>query len=77
VFLNEGAEIKSSLVRQLNSPLLWEDSMKKIAESGTNVFIEIGPGKVLSGLIKRIVPEARIYHVEDGKSLENTLTGIG
>jgi [acyl-carrier-protein] S-malonyltransferase len=77
VFLNEGVEIKSSLVRQLNSPLLWEDSMKKVAESGTNIFIEIGPGKVLSGLIKRIVPEARIYHVEDGKSLENTLSGIG
>jgi [acyl-carrier-protein] S-malonyltransferase len=77
VFLNEVVEIKSSLVRQLNSPLLWEDSMKKIAESGTNIFIEIGPGKVLSGLIKRIVSEARIYHVEDGKSLENTLSGIG
>jgi [acyl-carrier-protein] S-malonyltransferase len=77
VFLTEGEEIKSSLMRQLNSPLLWEDSMKRIAESGTNIFIEIGPGKVLSGLIKRIVPEARIYHVEDGKSLENTLSGIG
>jgi len=77
VFLNDNLKIKSSLTRQLNSPLLWEDTIQKIVDSGTTTFIEVGPGKVLSGLIKRILPEAGIYSVEDGKSLENTLIRIG
>lgn len=77
VFLNDSLAIKSSLMRQLNSPLLWEDTIRKIADSGATTFIEVGPGKVLSGLIKRILPEAEICNAEDGKSLENTLMHIG
>ena len=73
-FLNTTEEIKSSLVRQLNNPLLWEDSVKAIADSGVDTFIEVGPGKVLSGLIKRIVPDVKILNAEDKKSLENTLS---
>ncbi|MBF0541880.1 MAG: ACP S-malonyltransferase [Nitrospirae bacterium] len=68
--------IKSSLVRQLNSPLLWEDSINVIIESGIDTFIEVGPGKALSGLIKRIDPEVSVFNVEDSKSLDNTLKGI-
>lgn len=59
-FLKTAEEIKPSLIRQLNSPLLWEDSIKAIYASGIDTFIEVGPGKVLTGLIKRIVPEAKI-----------------
>ena len=59
-FLKIAEEIKPSLIRQLNSPLLWEDSIKAIYASGIDTFIEVGPGKVLSGLIKRIVPDAKI-----------------
>jgi [acyl-carrier-protein] S-malonyltransferase len=72
--LRSAEEIKISLVRQLNSPLLWEDAVKTMESSGIDTFIEVGPGKVLSGLIKRIAPEAKILHVEDIKSLENTLS---
>ncbi|MEW6067469.1 MAG: ACP S-malonyltransferase [Nitrospirota bacterium] len=75
-FLNNVENIKSSLIRQISSPLLWEDSIKIISDSGINTFIEVGPGKVLSGLIKRITPHANILNVEDIKSLENTLTII-
>jgi [acyl-carrier-protein] S-malonyltransferase len=73
-FLNDLADIKSSLVRQLGSPLLWEDSVRVITDSGVDTFIEVGPGKVLSGLIKRIVPDAKVLNVEDAKSLEKTLS---
>jgi [acyl-carrier-protein] S-malonyltransferase len=76
LFLQSVEEIKSSLIRQLNSPLLWEDSVKAMAGSGINTFVEVGPGKVLSGLIKRIVPEARILNVEDIKSLEHTISAL-
>jgi [acyl-carrier-protein] S-malonyltransferase len=74
LFLDDVESIKSSLVRQLGSPLLWEDSVKVIADSGVDMFIEVGPGKVLSGLIKRIVPDAKVLNVEDMKSLEKTLS---
>ena len=75
-FLNDVESIKLSLIRQLSSPLLWEDSIRAIAESGIDMFIEVGPGRVLSGLIKRIVPDARLFNIEDVKSLEKTLSFI-
>ena len=76
IFLNDGDSVKKSLVRQLNNPLLWEGSIKAIFDSGIDIFIEVGPGKVLSGLIKRIEPSAKVFNVEDVKSLENTLVSI-
>ena len=77
VFLNNVESIKGSLVRQLSSPLLWEDSIRVIADSGVDIFVEIGPGKVLSGLIKRIEDRAKTFNVEDMKSLERTLEALG
>lgn len=75
-FLNDAESIKDSLVRQLSNPLLWEDSIKTVADSGVTIFIEVGPGKVLSGLIKRIEPEAKIFNVEDISSLDKTLSEL-
>jgi [acyl-carrier-protein] S-malonyltransferase len=76
MFLNDRDSIKQSLIRQLSNPLLWEDSIRVIAESGIDTFIEVGPGKVLSGLIRRIEPSAKVFNVEDMKSLESTLAAI-
>ena len=76
MFLNDSNSIKKSLVHQLNSPLLWEDSIKVIADSGIEVIVEVGPGKVLSGLIKRIEPGVKVLHVEDMKSLEDTVSSL-
>lgn len=76
MFLRTVESIKTSLVRQLNSPLLWEDSVKVIGDSGIMTFVEVGPGKVLSGLIRRIEPGAKVFNVEDVKSLEATLTRL-
>ncbi len=76
MFLNDSDSIKNSLIRQLSNPLLWEESIRAIADSGIDTFIEVGPGKVLSGLIKRIEPSVKVLNVEDMKSLENTLASI-
>ncbi len=73
MFLINAEKIKVSLIKQLNSPLLWEDSIRNIADKGISTFIEVGPGKVLSGLIKRIEPSAKIFNVEDIASLNKTL----
>lgn len=70
-------DIQASLVRQLPSSVLWEDSMKAMAAMGVKTFIEVGPGSVLIGLIKRIVPEAVTMNVNDPKSLEATRAGLG
>lgn len=72
----DAAAIKDSLVRQLNSPLLWEDSIKLMAENGVDTIIEVGPKKVLSGLIKRIVPDMKLFNVEDSQTLEDTLKAV-
>ena len=76
-FLDTKESIKASLIRQISRPLLWEDSVSAIAQSGIETFVEVGPGKVLSGLIRRIVPDTNMFNVEDMKSLELTLSHMG
>jgi len=75
-FLTDVNKIKESLVRQLISPVLWEDSVKTITASGISTFLEVGPGKVLSGLIRRIDPSATVFNAGDISSLEKTLSAI-
>ena len=74
--LTSAEKIKLSLIRQLHSPLLWEDSIRRVLEKGIDTFVEVGPGKVLSGLIKRIEPSAKIFNVEDMASLNKTVDGL-
>jgi [acyl-carrier-protein] S-malonyltransferase len=74
--LDTPEDIKDSLVRQLNAPLLWEDSVTFLLKSGVDMFIELGPKTVLSGLIKRISRDVKLLHVEDTKSLESTLSAL-
>lgn len=57
-------EIFESLIKQLYSPVLWQDSVEYMILKGVNKFVEIGPGKVLSGLIRRISSEVKVYNVE-------------
>jgi len=76
-FLRTASEIRQSLVRQISSPLYWEDSIKNMASDGFDTFIEIGPGKVLSGLVKRIAKDAKVLNVEDQKSMSATLDALG
>ena len=73
----KAGEIQASLVRQLPSSVLWEDSVLAMAAMGVKTFVEIGPGTVLSGLIRRIVPEAVTMNVNDPKSLETTRAALG
>ena len=58
------------------SPVKWEDTINYLASQGVDTFIEVGPGKTLSGFVKRTVKGVKIYNVEDMKSLEKTLKGL-
>ncbi len=71
--IKDAGQIKQSMIKQLNNPVQWEDSMNKIISFGIDTFIEVGPGKVLSGLMKRINKNLIILNVEDEKSLNKTL----
>ena len=73
IFLTTVDGIKAALVKQIWIPVLWEDSIRAMKASGIDTFVEVGPGKALSGLIKRIEPEAKVLNVEDRASLEKTL----
>jgi [acyl-carrier-protein] S-malonyltransferase len=57
------------LVAQVCAPVLWEQSVQAMIAAGVQRFIEIGPGKVLSGLVKRISKDVEIANVEDRSSL--------
>lgn len=63
--MTSSTDIKEKLIEQLYSPVLWEDSVQKMISLGVDTFIEIGPGKVLSGLVKKINKGVRIFAVSD------------
>ncbi len=63
-------EIKDLLIRQVSSSVLFEASLRRMLEDGVDTFIEIGPGKALSGFVKKITREAAVYNVEDMASFE-------
>lgn len=74
--IEKASDIQDSLVRQLPSPVQWEESVKKMYTMGIRTFIEVGPGSVLTGLIKRCIPEVNLYNVQDPKSFEVTAKGV-
>jgi [acyl-carrier-protein] S-malonyltransferase len=69
--LNRDRErVKPLLVEQVSSPVRWEESMRRMIEEGIGLALEIGPGKVLSGLMKRIDPKVETKNIEDMESLK-------
>ena len=70
---SDGKAIADKLVRQINSAVLWEDSIKKMISLGAEAFLEVGPQRVLSGLLRRIDKTKKAMNVEDQKSLDKTI----
>jgi [acyl-carrier-protein] S-malonyltransferase len=64
------------LLSQVASPVRWTDCMQRLAAEGADAFVEVGPGRVLTALTKRIVDGATAFAVEDPASLEKALTGM-
>ena len=68
--------VADMLEKQVMSSVYFEDSIRYMLDQGVDTIIEIGPGKVLSGFVKKITKEVNIYQVEDKESLEKTIEGI-
>ena len=67
---SDAGRVKELLVAQVSAPVRWDESVQKMAGVGVDRFIEVGPGKVLAGLIKRIAKGVATQNVEDVASLK-------
>jgi [acyl-carrier-protein] S-malonyltransferase len=70
-----GGRERDLLVEQVTAPVRWVASMRRMIEEGASYFVEVGPGRVLTGLLRQIDRAQRCVHVEDSASLEKALTG--
>jgi [acyl-carrier-protein] S-malonyltransferase len=71
-----GEEAREALIRQVTLPVRWHESVREMIERGVNIFVEVGPGKVLSGLLRQIDRSVRCLNVEDSVSLRATIDKI-
>ena len=69
-------DFREKMPKQIYSSVHWTQTIQKMVEEGVDTFIEIGPGKVLAGLNKKIAPEATVYNVFDKTSLESTVAAL-
>lgn len=69
-------QIRAALSKQAASAVRWVETIQKMADAGVTHIVECGPGKVLSGLVKRIAPQILLYNINDTTSLEATLTAL-
>lgn len=74
--VEEAEMIRQALVDQVTSPVLWEDSIRFLLEQGVDQFVEIGPGKVLTGLIKKVNRKAKTWNVADVDSLKQVVNAL-
>jgi len=75
--VTDADRIRNLLAEQVRSPVEWVASVRRMADDGVDTFIECGPGAALTGMVKRIVPQARTLSVSDVATLDATVTALG
>ena len=73
---SESADFRVKMPKQIYSSVHWTQTIEKMASDGVEIFVEIGPGKVLAGLNKKIVPDAKVFNIFDKESLNSTITSL-
>ncbi len=63
--IKTGEEVRDALIRQIPNPVLWTQSIEVLLKEGVNTFVEVGPGKILTGLVKKISRDVQVYNVEN------------
>jgi len=71
--ITSGDEAREGLIRQVTLPVRWEESVRELIDQGVNTFVEVGPARVLTGLLRQIDRSIHVFNVEDEKSLRSTL----
>jgi [acyl-carrier-protein] S-malonyltransferase len=72
----EARDIRMNLVRQLASSVRWSDSVRRLITEGFDSFVEVGPGKVLTGLMRAIDPSVAAYRTDDLAGLQKTVAAL-
>ena len=72
----KGARVKTALTEQVSKPVLWAQSVENLINEAVGTFVEVGAGKILSGLIRQINRDVRSLNVENAESLRNTLESL-
>jgi [acyl-carrier-protein] S-malonyltransferase len=68
--------VREGLKRQVTAPVRWEESVRELLREGVTLFVEVGPGKVLSGLVRQINRDAECLRVEDSSTLSEVLARL-
>ena len=74
--ITKGEEAREALIRQVTAAVRWEESVQMLIDEGVNTFVEVGPGRVLTGLLRQIERSVAALNVEDEKSLNATMEKI-
>jgi [acyl-carrier-protein] S-malonyltransferase len=74
--ISSGNEAREALIRQVSMPVRWEESVRLLIDEGVNTFVEVGPSRVLTGLLRQIERSVAALNVEDEKSLAATVEKI-
>jgi [acyl-carrier-protein] S-malonyltransferase len=74
---SDAARVVPLLLEQVTAPVRWNESVEEMVRLGVTRFVEVGPKRVLSGLVNRIAKDVQVMHVEDRASLEKTLAALG
>jgi len=75
--VSKAVDARASLVRQVSSPVRWLQSIELLIREGVDTFVEVGPGKVLTGLMRQISREVKCFNVEDSASLKSAGANLG
>ena len=72
----ESSDFREKMPKQIYSSVHWTQTIQKMAAEGVEIFVEIGPGKVLAGLNKKIVPDAKVFNIFDKASLDAAINDL-
>jgi [acyl-carrier-protein] S-malonyltransferase len=71
--VSSGVEVRDGLIRQVDAPVMWSETIRRMRADGIEIFVEIGTGSVLSGLVRRIDRDAKCYQAGTVEGIEKTL----
>ncbi|MGH9737738.1 MAG: ACP S-malonyltransferase [Candidatus Acidiferrales bacterium] len=75
--ITTGEEARDALIRQVTSPVRWVESVREMIDAGVNIFVEVGPGRVLTGLLRQIDRSVRCFQAEDSASVQALMVKMG
>lgn len=75
-YVKQTSEVPELLCKQVMSSVLWEQTIRRMIQDGVTNFVEIGPGKTLTGFMKRIDPSVKAFHIEDVATLHEAIESL-